>query len=63
MKPVMTKMSPKLILSALASTLAMAAFAINPPAVDHDARPGAGMSPAMAELPAPTPALPSLLRG
>ena len=58
----MPKMSPKLILSAVASTLAMAAFAIGAPAVEQRAQGGAGIVPAMAELPAPTFALPSLLR-
>jgi hypothetical protein len=61
MKPVMRKMSSQLIVSAVASTLAMAAFALTAPAAEHGARSGASMVPVMAELPAP-PALPSLLR-
>jgi len=54
-------MSSQLIVSAVASTLAMAAFALTAPAAEHGARSGASMVPVMAELPAP-PALPSLLR-
>ena len=58
----MPKTSPKLIISAVASTLAMAAFAIGAPTVEAQAQGGASIVPAMAELPAPTFALPSLLR-
>lgn len=54
LKPVMTKMSRKLILSAAASTLAMAALALSSPAVRHDANNGASPIPAVAELPAPS---------
>ncbi len=61
MQPVMTKMSPKLIISALASTLAMAAFAIAAPVAEHNAQHGASMNPVMAGMPAPTFALPSSL--
>ncbi len=54
----MTKMSPKLILSALASTIAMAAFAIGAPSVQYDTQRGASTGPAMAELPVPAFTLP-----
>ena len=54
MKPVMIKMSPKLILSAIASTLATAVLALSAPAVTHAERNGAGPIPAFAELPAPS---------
>lgn len=50
----MTKMSRKLVLSAAASTLAMAALALSSPAVRHDATGGASPIPALAELPAPS---------
>jgi len=57
----MRKMSSQLIVSAVASTLAMAALALTAPAVEHESPSGAGMVPVMAELPAPT-SLPALLR-
>ena len=61
MKPIMRKMSSQLIVSAVASTLAMAALALTAPAVEHELPSGASMVPVMAELPAPT-SLPALLR-
>jgi hypothetical protein len=54
MKPVMPKMSPKLILSAAASTLAMAALALSAPQLQNDDGYGAGMLPANVGLPAPS---------
>jgi hypothetical protein len=54
-------MSPKLIFSAAASTLAMAALALVAPSVQDVAHNGAGSSPIEAELPAPSFALPYLL--
>jgi len=58
----MKSMSPKLVVSAVASTLAMAAFAIAPPHVDQGARSDASSSPMTAQLPAPALTLPALLR-
>jgi hypothetical protein len=62
MKLVMPKMSSKLIFSAAVSTLAMAAFAIGAPTISLRAHAGAGSAPAIAGLPAPSPALPFLFR-
>lgn len=61
MKPVMPKPSPQLILSAAASVLAMASFALGVP-VSGDRSAGAFASPMTAgfELPA-APSLPTLL--
>lgn len=50
MKPAMTHMSPKLIVSALASTLAMAAFALSGPAAPGHERGGQGPLPTAAGL-------------
>ncbi|WP_188644646.1 hypothetical protein [Tsuneonella deserti] len=55
----MPKMSPQLMLSAAASVLAMAAFAVSGPGGDRDLTLGAGASPIMASLPAPSFSLPS----
>jgi hypothetical protein len=57
----MRKMSPKLIFSAAASTVAMAALALVAPSVQDVAHNGAGSSPLEAGLPAPSFALPYLL--
>ena len=54
-------MSTKLIVSATASTLAMAALALGAPSMSHSAHDGAGSSPIEAGLPAPSFALPYLL--
>jgi hypothetical protein len=57
----MPKMSSKLMFSAAASTLAMAALALGAPQVEFAAQNGAGSSPLEAGLPAPSLALPYLL--
>jgi hypothetical protein len=57
----MRKMSSQLIVAATASTLAMAAFALTAPVVEHGSQSGASVVPAVAGLPAPT-SLPSFLR-
>ena len=57
----MPKMSSKLMFSAAASTLAMAALALGAPGVQQAAYDGAGSSPLEAGLPAPQLALPYLL--
>ena len=57
----MPKMSATLIVSAAASTLAMTALALHAPAIERSAQGGASIVPAMAELPAPSFALPALL--
>ena len=57
----MSRMSPKLLVSALASTIAMAAFAVGAPDSQSDAHESAGSSPIMATMPAPSFALPALL--
>ena len=54
-------MSLKLIISAAASTLAMAALAIGAPGVRHSAHDGASLSPAIAGVPAPSVTLPFFL--
>jgi hypothetical protein len=57
----MQKMSSKLMFSAVASTLAMAALALGAPSVEYSARESAGWSPLEAGMPAPSLATPYLL--
>ena len=57
----MPRMSSKLTISAVASTLAMAALALGAPGMQPTGHNGAGSSPLEAGLPAPSFALPYLL--
>lgn len=62
MQPVMPKMSNQLAIAAAASTLALAAFALDAPSARHGNANGAGLMSASAALPTPSYSLPALLR-
>jgi hypothetical protein len=61
MKPVMTKPSPQLLLSAIVSTLAMGALALSGPTISAQGGTSRAISPAVAGTEMPSaPALPAI---